>query len=317
MNNQRITTIHIRSYSDYISLFLASPQKEVTIDYEKHPDGSAITVFQGKEKHSEVVNSSYFAHVASQHIQTVLINQSSSLDELAFVMLFKLDEKRELNQCGKYTFEKLKEILKSRECLLKVDSFIVTVTDGYQVLQLLPHICSESLRRLSINNAKEPNQQKSEELLDMEEIVKTMQYEKAKWLSILGFAIEPIVESLVGFRTVQVAVKSISFEWFMELKKVYQLEVGFVLMFHVFQSLGESSNFEFIQLRFLEADIDQLIEALYGFPSGETDQLGHKRRQWFLKTSDPKTVDSIIIFHDNVLYSRMESNRVPDDAQIV
>ncbi|KAF1753229.1 hypothetical protein GCK72_019785 [Caenorhabditis remanei] len=301
LNNQPITRIHIRLYSDYISLFLASPEKEVAIDYEKHPDGSAITVFQGKEKHSEVVNNSYFAHVACQHIQTVLINQSSSLDELAVVMLFKLDEKRELNQCGKYTFEKLKEILKSRECLLKVDSFIVTVTDGYQVLQLLPHICSESLRRLTINNAKEPNQQKSEELLDMEEIVKTMQYEKAKELAILGFAIEPMVESLVGFRTVQVAVKSISFEWFMELKK----------------SLGESSNFEFIQLRFLEADIDQLIEALYGFPSGETDQLGHKRRQWFLKTSDPKKVDSIIIFLDNVLYSRMESSRVPDDAQIV
>lgn len=217
--NQPITTVHIRIYSDSISLYFVSDQKEITIDYERHANGSVITTHQGKDKQSKVIDSTYFAYVACQDIQEVLINQSCVLEEFAVVMLYKLDEKRELNQCGQYTFAKLKEILKSRETLLKVNSFTVTVTDQHQVLQLLPRICSESLRRLTINNAKEPNQQKSENLLDMEEIVRTRQYKGAKELAIMGFAIEPKMESLVGFNTVQVAFKSTSFEWFMELKK--------------------------------------------------------------------------------------------------
>lgn len=297
-----ISSIHIRIYSDWISLFLAGDCKEISVDFENRENGCCISWWEGREKHMKILEGQDFLFVALNYIQKILENQVSILEDFAGVMLYKHDEERDLNPSAVHIFQQIERILKNRKGPLKTEHLVITAIDEDQVMQILPLIDSNSLRRLTINNAREPNQQKSEEKLDYGKIVRTEQFKNVKELAIMGFVIDSNVGNLLGFRSLQVAFEKINFELFQELRQ--KLVV---------------STFEYIQLRFLklEFDLEENLEKLYGLPSGEMDQLGHKRRQWFLKTTDPEKVESVIVFYDNILLSQIERKYILKNDKIV
>lgn len=298
-----ISRIHIRVYSDWICLYLAGNLDEISIDYEKRDTGCVLNSWEGRERHMRNLDDQDFLNVASGDIQRILEDQTTILKELAVVMLYKPDEERYLNPTAMKIFEKVEEIFKSRKTRLQVQHLTITAIGEHQVMQILPQLNPKSLKRLTINNANEPNQQMDREVLSIEKIRNTEQFKNSEELAIMGFFIEKTVDSLEGFKSLQVAFENLTNELLQEIRKV----------------LLQWPNFGYIQIRFgqLGIDVEKNLEISYGLPSGETDQLGHKRRQWFLSTEDHEKVESIIVFRENILGSLIEREKVFDGAKVV
>lgn len=295
-----ISTIHFRIYSESICLYLVLNSKEFWIDYQKNHEGCLV---KQSDKNQVRQENEEFISVACKDLENILNRQNGKiLEELAIVILYGNDEERNTRSSDSEIFENLEYILQARKWILKVESLTTTVVSQEQVLKVLPYVCPESLRRLTINNAKEPDYTKCEEIMDMKEITKLEQFKKLEELATNGFSIEPkLIEYAVHFKEAQIGIREVTFEIFKEIR----------------EKLRGSSNFQYLQLRFSENNAEQPFVDLYGPPSQEVDQLGHKRRQWYFSTENESLVESIIFFLNNVLISRMNAKLVPDDANVL
>ncbi|EFO83263.1 hypothetical protein CRE_13622 [Caenorhabditis remanei] len=281
----------------YLEDFVEIDENLIRIKYCKTPEGCSVEWDKRDyRQQKKLLESENFVDAASKDIISVLANQKSVMESLNVEAVSPPDDileehKELLHQVTDQFLSNLESYLASKPKRLSVKTFETNVGDETQILHLLPHI---DVGDLTIWN---PNRY-SDEVLNIQELIKLEQWKKLDSLHISGFSVDLRIEDLVHLKWCNVQYETVNSDMIEELKEAFRT----------------SSHFESFRI-ICKPDIQQFMDPRYGGPH-IVSQRYNVTNSWFFSVSTPERVLKVSFSRSQVLFQFDVLGNVPEGATI-